>query len=81
MRDLYGAFTLPDTQTDTDTDKMGIEPKGNTFHTVLGNRSLLVLWCIHTGLVRNWDWDWNRDQYYAEPFTLHRDLEEWVVWF
>ena len=20
-------------------------------------------------------------QYHAEPFTLHRDLEEWVVWF
>ena len=43
MRDLYGAFTLPDTKTDTDTDIMGTEPNGNTFHTVLGNRFLLVL--------------------------------------
>ena len=37
------------------------------------------LWCIHTVLVRNWDRD--RDRYYAEPFTLHPDQEEWVVWF
>ena len=37
MRDVYGAFTLRGTQTDTDTDKMGTEPNGNTFHTVLGN--------------------------------------------
>ena len=37
------------------------------------------LWCIHTGLVRNRNQDRDWDKYYAEPFTLHGDWEEWVV--
>ena len=41
----------------------------NSFMNVLTN----LLWCIHTGLVRNRNRDRDRDQ--------DRDRVEWVVWF
>ena len=37
MKPVYGAFILPKTETDTDTDKMGAEPSGN-----------LSLWSVNT---------------------------------
>ena len=41
MKPVYGAFILPKTETDTDTDKMGAEPSGNL-------SLYLSLWSVNT---------------------------------